>query len=196
VQYLTQMARARTLPPLDSEDPQPRHAMRGDWTDPDDIRPNASKTARKIHGWRTYDSLRRMSGHPRSDVTMQHIMAADKFREAVDVATHGYSSERPLIYVAQFPQPRWGLGPAAVAQQVAVRDVRRVMKLFSDPEVMLLEAVVLRNMSVRQWVAHNELATLNAAMEKRRLLAILDRLVDYYAEELKDDIAQGRRLTP
>jgi hypothetical protein len=189
------MARTRTLPPLDSEDPQPRHAMRGDWVDPDDTRPNASKTPRKVHGWRTYCPLRKMSGHPSSGMSIQHIMAADKFREQVDLAMLGYSSERPLIYVAQFPLPRWGMGPAAVAQLVAVRDVRRVMRLFTTPQLAMIEMILLRNLSVRQWCAHGGVS-LNQALEKRKLMAILDRLVEYYDAELKDEIIQGRRLAP
>jgi hypothetical protein len=189
------MARAKTLPPLDSEGPPPRHAMRADWTDPDDIRPNSSKAPRKIHGWRTYCPLRRMSGHPASGITERHIMAVDKLREQVDLAVLGYSAERPLIYVAQFPLPRWGLGQSAIEQMRAVRAVRRVMMLFSMPQLVMIEIILLKNASLREWT-RRVMPPLHAETEKRKLMVILDRLVEFYKSEIKDDIARGRRLTP
>jgi hypothetical protein len=122
-----------------------------------------------------------------------HVRAADKLREAVDLATMGFSGQRPLIYVQQVPQPRFGLGPAALAQMRAVRSVRRVVRLFAPPQIDMLDWIVLRNLTLRQWT-HRITPKLNAAAERRRLLVILDRLAEHFDAEVQDDIARGRRL--
>ena len=136
-----------------------------------------------------------MSGHPHSGITAGHIAAADMLREQVDLATLGYSTVRPLIYVAQFSQPRWGLSRAEAEQMAAVRSVRRAIKLFDTIELLLLEAMVLRNVTLRQWV-HSRHPPSSAGAEKRRLMSILDRLAEHYDSEIQDDLARGRRLLP
>lgn len=188
------MRRARTLPPLASDE-APRHAMGADWVDPDDTRPNAARAPRRVRGWRTFCPLRRMSGHPASGITEQHILAADRFREQVDLATLGYSSERPLIYVAQFALPRWGMGPAAIAQLQAVREVRRVLQFFTPPELAMVNAILLRNISLREWVRRTD-PPLHPVTEKQKLLTVLNLLVWCYEDELKAEIESGRRLLP
>jgi hypothetical protein len=189
------MARSKPAPALSTDDPPPRHAMRAEWVDPSDIKPNASRVPRKIRGWRTYCPLRRMSGHPASGITDRHIMAADRLREAVDLATLGYSSERPLIHVAQYPLPRWGMSRSAVEQMRAVRDIARVGWIFGPAALALIDAVLLRNMSLREWTQRFD-PPLHPAGEKRKLLAVLDRLVEHYDTEIKDDMAHDRRLAP
>lgn len=171
----------------------PAALMPSEWTDPEDIKPDAKHRPRSINGWRTYDPLRRMLGHAGTSVTVAHVRAADKLRESVDLATMGFSGQRPLIYVQQVPQPRFGLGPAALAQMRAVRSVRRVVRLFAPPQIDMLDWIVLRNLTLRQWT-HRITPTLNAAAERRRLLVILDRLAEHFDAEVQDDIARGRRL--
>jgi hypothetical protein len=57
----------------------------------------------------------------------------------------------------------------------------------------MLDAIVLRNVTLRQWVqGGGGLAT--SKHEKRRLMTILDRLSEYYDAEIEDDLARGRRL--
>lgn len=169
--------------------------MRGAWRDPDDVTPNAQRAPKTVAGWRTFDPLRRMAGHPNSGITVEHIMAADMLRERVDLATLGYSAVRPLIYVVQYPLPRWGLGPAAMAQVQAARAVRRVMRAFNDAQLRMLEVIVLGNVTLRAWtLRRNPPSTLGA--EKRKLLVVLDRLAEHFASEVREDVAKGRRLVP
>ena len=169
--------------------------MVGRWRDPDDVTPGARRTPREITGWRSFDPLRRMAGHPHSGITAEHIMAADHFREQVDLATLGYSGVRPMIFVAQAHLPRAGMGPAALAQTRAQRVMRRVMRLFSPPQLLMIEQVVLRNMTLRAWT-HRHDPPANPVTEKRKLLVILDRLVEHFAAEVEDELARGRRLPP
>ena len=169
--------------------------MRAEWTDPDDIKPNASKTPRRIHGWRRYCPLRRMSGHPASGISDRHVMAADKLREQFDLATMGFSTERTMVFIARCATPRWGMGPGDVARMRAFRDVTRVARMFSPPQLSMLDAILFRNMSLREW-SKGAVPPLRAATEKRKLMIILDRLVAYYDTELKDDLENGRRLAP
>jgi len=165
------------------------------WVDPDDIKPDAKHKPAAIAGWRSYDPLRKMAGHPNSGVGQGHILAADKLREQVDLATLGFSALRPLIYVSQFALPRWGLGPAAIAQMRAVRSVRRVVALFSPPQLLLLDAVILRNRTLRAYCLSSD-PPASALLTKRVLLLILDRLAEHYDAEIQDEIARGKRLTP
>jgi len=173
----------------------PAALMAGSWTDPTDLTPDARRVPRKVSGWRTYDPLRKLSGHPHSGITAEHIAAADMLREQVDLATLGHSTVRPLIYVAQFSQPRWGLGRGELEQLAALRAVRRVIRLFTPPQLVQLEAIVLRNITLRQW-AQSRVPVSPSAVEKRKLLVILDRLAEHYDSEIQDDLARGRRLPP
>ena len=189
------MVRASTLPSLAADEHQPRHAMRADWVDPEDIKPNASHRPRRITGWRRYCPLRRMSGHPVSGISERQIMAADKLREQFDMATMGYSGERTMVFIARCALPRWGLGPAAVAQLRAARDIRRVARLFSAAQLALIDAILLRNLSLREW-SRSATPPLHPATEKRSLMVVLYMLAEYYDTELKEDLDNGRRLAP
>jgi hypothetical protein len=167
--------------------------MGSEWRDPDDITPGARRTPRTIAGWRTYCPLRKMSGHPNSGIGAQHIHAADMLREQVDIATLGYSGMRPLIFVTQSVQPRWGLTISDVKQMRALRSVRRVVALFDSMQLRMLDAVVLRNVTLRQWIIGCGGLT-TTKQEKRRLMTILDRLSEHYDAEIENDLASGRRL--
>ena len=167
--------------------------MRAVWRDPDDVVPGARRAPREIAGWRRFDPLRRMLVHPASGITAQHVMAADMLRELVDLATMGYSADRPLIFVEQTTEPRFGLGPAALAQLRAARAVKRVIKLFPPPQLEMIQTVVLRNVTVRAWAMA---VGGNQAVEKGRLLNVLDILVQHFTAEIDDDLARGRRLQP
>jgi hypothetical protein len=169
--------------------------MAASWVDPADLTPDARKVPRTVHGWRTYCPLRRMLGHPNSGIEPGHILAADMLREQVDLVLLGFAAARPLIYVAQSALPRWGLGPAAMAQMRAVRSVRRVVLLFSAPQLVMIEAIILRNTTLRQWAMTRDPAS-PVKLEKQRLLIVLERLALHYDGEVADDLAKGRRLPP
>jgi hypothetical protein len=167
--------------------------MAGTWIDPDDIRPDARRVPRSITGLRRYDPLRKLSGNAHSGISALHIMAADSFREQVDLAMLGYSGVRPLIFVAQSPEPRWGLGPGALAQMRATRSVKRVLKLFDVAQLWMLDAIVLQNITLTQWTrSRDPVAAIRT--EKTKLLVILDILAEYYDADVQDDLAKGKRL--
>jgi len=168
------------------------HAMRASWRDPDDIKPDARRVPRDITWFRSFCPLRKMSGDPRSGITAAHIMAADKLREVVDVATMGYSSERPMIFVAMAAQPRFGMSGADIARVKAMRSMARVLRIFPPNQLAMLEMIVLRNVNLKTWTLAHDNA--NPAVEKGRLLSILDRLAQHFEAEIEDDIARGRRL--
>ena len=167
--------------------------MRASWRDPDDITPGARRTAKEITGFRAFCPLRQMSAHPHSGITAAHIMAADKLRELIDIATIGYSGDRPLIYVQQNAQPCTGMGRAALAQNKAWREVRRVVDIFPVSQLAMIQAVILQNVRLFTWARqHGQ----NPQIAKGRLLSILDRLVQHFEAEVEDDLARGRRLPP
>jgi hypothetical protein len=168
--------------------------MRSSWRDPDDIMPDARRVPREITAWRRFCPLRKMSGDPRSGITAAHIMAADKLREVVDVATLGYSSERPMIFAAMAAQPRFGMSGADIARVAAMRSMTRVLRIFPPGQLVMLEMIVLRNVNLRAWTLAHDNA--NPAVEKGRLLGILDRLAQHFDAEIEDDISRGRRLIP
>ena len=169
--------------------------MAASWTDPADLTPDARRVPRTVSAWRSYDPLRRMLGHPRSGIEPMHILAADMLREQVDLALLGFSATRPLIYVQQFSQPRWGLGPDAVKQMRAVRSLRRVALLYQPPQLLMIEAIILRNTTLRQW-SMSRVPASPVKIEKQRLMVVLDRLATHYDGEIMDDLAKGRRLPP
>jgi hypothetical protein len=188
-------ARRIALPEVASEAP-PRHAMHASWRDPDDITPGARRAPREIHGWRRYDPLRKMTAHPNSGVTEAHILAADKLRELVDIATLGYSAERPLIFVTQtISGPRFGMSAGEVARVKAGRAVKRVIALFPAMQLEMIQAIILRNVTVRAWTEALPQPA-SQATEKGRLLTILDLLVQHFGSEVADDLRSGRRLPP
>lgn len=189
-------AEPRPAPRAGPVKPDRPDVMAADWTDPDDIKPNASHVPRRISGWRTYCPLRRMMVNRQSGVTAAHVMAADRLRESFDLARLGYTADRPLLFVSLPPQPRAGLTGADRARCAAFRDRDRALRLFSPSQLRLLEAVVVRNVSLHAWCRDQSTrsARFDAAVEKGRLLAILEVLAVYYQGEIREDLDHGRRL--
>ena len=183
---------------VDMTDRPDRHGvMRGEWVDPDDIRPSARRTARTIAGWRTYCPLRRMRGGNNSGISEAHIIAADMLREAADVATLGYSSERPMLFVSLTAQPRTGMTKADMARNTATRDLLRALRPFTRPQRYLLTAVILQNETLNAWCRRmNEDSEIrfDPAVEKGKLIAVLDVLAKFYDGEIRDDRMNGRRI--
>jgi hypothetical protein len=63
-------------------------AMCGEWRDPGDVTPGATRTARTIKGWRSGDPLRacRQRHGDACGITERHILAADRLRSYADGA--------------------------------------------------------------------------------------------------------------
>jgi hypothetical protein len=165
------------------------------WRDPDDVTPGARRTPREINAWRSYDPLRRMLVHTSSGITTAHIQAADKLRELVDVATLGYTADRPLIFIANTAQPRTGMTPAAIAEVKAAREVRRVVVMFAPIQLAMIQAVILRNVTLTAWTRALP-PPVSQPVEKGKLLAILEILVQHFDAAIQDELARGRRLPP
>jgi len=200
-----------TLPALASlSDPQPIRTMhkggatavmRGSWRDPDDVTPNASKYAREISGWRTFDPLRKMVAQQGSQVTTQHIAACDILREAADVAALGYTGLGQLDG-APVTDARYGpkTGPAnrSVAQIRALAVYQRAMRLFICPgQLRLIHAVILGNSTLQRWcIAEGERlgVTIRPAVEMGRLLSILDMLAAHFGTDIKEAVDRGDLL--
>lgn len=168
----------------------PTAVLRARWTDPDDIRPNAARQAREIVGFRVFDPLRRTRKRhgDASSITMEHVLAADELRRAVDIATYGctgHRDETSVLSVAYGPRS----GPSAVAheQTEAWRKVQRAMAMYKPDERYLLTFIVLFNRPVAQWcIARREggfIADPDAEMQK--LVGCLDKLVEHYKSEVE-----------
>ncbi|HTB46644.1 MAG TPA: hypothetical protein VK741_23705 [Acetobacteraceae bacterium] len=171
--------------------------MRTDWPDPDDLRPSAARTARRIQGWRTYCPLRRMLANPHAGISAAHIHAADKLRELYDLAQHGYSSGGDLQAVHVAPAPRAGLSDAEMARGGAARSLTRAMAGYTLDETLLLAAIVLLNHSLSVWArAASERTGTRCTVrgERIRLIGLLDRLAQHFDAEVDFEVRAGWRL--
>jgi hypothetical protein len=166
------------------------------WRDPDDSRPNASRRPKQVTGYRQFCPLRRMSSLPNSQVTEQHIRAADMLRAAADLASIGPSTPGELIVTHTAPGPRTGPTASAREQSTAGDEVRRVFRKLPVPLHALTRAVVLGNRSLQGWstdeAARRGLAKpLDPKIELGRLLSVLDILAAHYALDLGRDVVTG-----
>jgi len=172
-----------------------RSTMRAEWRDPDDIRPGAAKTARTVHGWRSYCPLRRMG----AAVSVGQIMAADKLRELYDVARVGYAPIQDGFYVATTPQPRPGPTAGEMQRARAGREYARAIRPFTPVQRSLITAIILDNKSVRAWTLYRQGMTgrhIDQRVEQGRLLAILDQLAAHFDTEIREELQHGWRLPP
>ena len=154
-----------------------------------------TRRVRMVQGERRYDPLRTLHARSPKDITADHVMAADKFRELVDHASLGYSGSRSYLFIvisgSGSPQPYQGLDKAAILRNRANRALKRVAKLFDDLELALLSWIVLEASTLSGW-AH--VRGLSVPRERRRLIAILDKLYRYFRQDLQNEVASGRRL--
>ena len=172
--------------------------MRTDWPDPDDLRPSAARTARRIQGWRTYCPLRRMLANPHTGIAAAHIHAADKLRELYDLARFGYSAALDPQAVHVAPAPRAGLSPAEMARAGAARALSRALAGYTLDEALLLAAVVLSNHSVSVWARVASERTgkrCTVKAERIRLIGLLDRLARHFDAEIDHEVRAGWRLS-
>jgi hypothetical protein len=121
-------------------------------------------------------------------------------REAVDLAALGYTAGRAeliLIGLATSPQPRAGPSEAELARSQAARVVDRALRGFTNTQRAMITAVILRNLSLRAWVAMRIADTglrFDPNVEKGRLLGILDQLAAHFDTEIEEQLARGQRL--
>jgi hypothetical protein len=167
-----------------------RHTMRGEWRDPMDTTPSASRTARTIAGHRVFCPLRwciRRHGE-RSTFTAEHVAAADKLRIAFDGARLGYSGLkdwRPVTAINY--RPSTGPASPALRQLRARKTFDSAWSLFDDPTRAVLVGVVLSNLSLARCAA---ITGRSAHLSKQLLADALDRLVLHF--DIERDMAAGR----
>jgi hypothetical protein len=187
-----------SLPSLALAPPEVRLAnqsvMRTTWRDPDDIAPSAARAAKEITGWRTFCPLRRMLRIQGSSITVEHILAADRLRQAAAGIVFGFSGRRELVPVqAVMFGPRTGFGVAALRQAKSWPIFMRAMKIFCEAQRELLAFVVLENQTINRWVAKRREQDLpaNAPLEMGKLIACLDCLVEHFRSEVEQDLERG-----
>lgn len=177
----------------------PTALQRASWRDPDDVSPTASRHARQVSGWMTYCPLRKMMHAGRgSQITEQHIHAADKLRQAADVAAIGFSAPRDGMPVnALVYGPKAGPSKAAEAQVAAYRDFKRATRLFTERQMAILSAVILGNWSIQHWCTEQTKRTgrnIAPGIEMGLLIGILESLAAYYRTDIDRDVSMGRVL--
>lgn len=176
----------------------PTALQRSSWRDPDDTSPTAARTARQVTGYRTFCPLRKMCNGRGSQVTEQHIYAADQLRRSADVAAIGFSAERdgmPVTSLVYGPKP--GPSKAAHAQTAAWRDFRRATKIFTPDQMQMIFGIILSNWSIQHWCEAESDRTgrrLNPQVEMGKLLGILECLVGYYRTDIDQELANGKIL--
>lgn len=157
--------------------------MRGAWRDPTDIVPNAARRPREVRGWRVFCAVRgaRLRG---SDITEEHIVAADILRQRYDLARLGASGAMLAEPTAGMPGPRSGPSNGALRAARASHSVGHLFRALSDEHATLLTVVVLDNISVSRWCGMHD-PKLDKRVVMRQLIEALDILVDYFQEEIR-----------
>ena len=179
----------------------PTALMQTEWRDPDDDRPNAAHTARSVRGYRAFDPLRwsRRRHGDASSFSELHVHAADRLRLSADAARLGglpgtvWAGAAPPTGQSRYG-PSSGLTAGAQAAFRANRDYHRAMSIMTLYERELLSAVILENVSVAAWTRYRKLfkESTSQSAETRKLVVALDKLVEHYDTEIKEDMALGR----
>ncbi len=172
----------------------PTAVMQAEWSDPDDVKPDAKKTARQVKGWMTYCPLRRMAEHRSSSITPQHIAAADLIRFSWELGKYGYSGEQSMMFIdSEFGSRIPNNG--AAARIAAIRDYKRAVATWPDDDIRMLHYVVIGNHSVFAWVPYESERIgkrLNPDGETKRLVTLLGFLVKYYDTDIEHGMRSGR----
>jgi hypothetical protein len=193
------------LPVLPEEPPMVRKHLGGltgtmetAWRDPDDTVPNASRRPREVRGWRTYCPLRRLRARHGSEVTVEHVMAADHLRENWDIARCGFSNPRDILSPVNGlvpPQPKLGPTVTAVKQVTAANVVNRAMAAFPVArDRRMIHTVILCNATVSNWCRQEGARArrlLESHREIGRLIGVLDVLAEHFASEVAVKLRYG-----
>jgi hypothetical protein len=190
--------RRTTLPPLPSLAQPPdiqrdtHKVMRDEWRDPDDMTPNAARTARNIVGWRGFDPLRkcRKRHGDASSITERHVAAADILRGLADGAAIGFSAPVDLSLPVTAIAYRPSTGPTRNAERQARCWHRfvKVIALFTRTQRELITLVVLTNTSVHRIAMARRIHPPRLMGE---LVAVLDLLDQYFSGEVDEALARG-----
>ena len=186
------------LPPLVRREARTgsRAVVAGEWTDPDDVRPNASRVAKRVKGMRAYDPITVMWAN--GTATEHHVHAANKLRELVDAARYlGFTGGWLEAFGGAAPGPRQGQRPSQVACARAQFRLKKLWPRFDDLQKHRVVFVVLENQTISAWVRFREERTggrCNREFERLGLLDTLEKVWMYFETELSEEIDLGRRL--
>lgn len=177
----------------------PVNADESRWDDPEDA--VRTRSPKQVRGFRRGDVLGTM--HRRgTDVTRDHLDAAQRFRHDWDVARVGLSGSDPMAERVGGSAAGPVLGPKAheVARLSAQREVDRVMATIGAEGWPLLHWVVVLNGDVAAWVRANAAAPwphdrkLDSKKEFGKLLHMLSRLAEHYGiDSRRDELKRIRK---
>ena len=161
----------------------PRQAQAMSWADPIDA--YMTKTPKQVKGYARGNALRRLAARGSSDITRDHLDAADALACAHDGARIGYSGPVPLVEalrVGRSSRPSQGPNHAALRQEADNLLLRRVLiGVGPAARPLLIHCVVLGRDVASYAAAHPDPVTGRRPCPKKllgRLCAHLDRLVE------------------
>jgi hypothetical protein len=98
-----------------------------------------------------------------------------------------------MMFIQYATQPRSGPTPTEVRQARAWRGFQRAMAMYGPADRELLTHVVLLNRSIASWCAEQRAAGLvmDDKPTVRRLVSILDRLVEHFRGEVDRERNRG-----
>jgi hypothetical protein len=193
-----------TLPPLPSlQAPEWQlesgRAMPAEWVDPNqEGRSSAARTAKLVTGVRRFCPLRwSLRRHKdRSQITTEHVLAADRLRVLADTCAIGLTGGRSRFVMEAallLKAPRTAPSRSEIKQARAWPAFRRAMAIYNAAERELMTAVVLLNRGVCRLC--REARARGEAMHERdtmaTLVGCLDRLVEHFRSEVDRDKAMG-----
>jgi hypothetical protein len=162
-----------------------RLVQRAEWNDPEGSASTASRTGKRVRGWRAFCPLRRLAErlNGAAAITPEHVTAADLLRQHWDIATLGLSNRAPWVFTDAAHLPRHGPGTLALRQVRAIRSVQRAMALYDAREQAVMFYMVLRNVPLGR--AQVACGISQRPVMLRTLVDCLDRLVLHFDDEIR-----------
>lgn len=170
------------------------------WSDPEDHNIHREH-ARTIRHYRTADVLVRMARRPNSQITPDHITAANKVRLARDIAAVGLgggNAYEPSVGRTA-TRARMDHGAAAATRYQRELELKRVIKAVGPSNQAIFRWVILGNQDVESWVrdrtqraeADPLIPRPDRKIELGKLIGVLNVLVDHYRLEIAMDVQMG-----
>ena len=178
---------AQTSPVLarDGREIRPSLAVKTRWRDPEN-QSAIDRSPREVIGYHATDCLIALNNKGKGDVTILHIIAAGKFRDAYELgemgARPGY--ERPEIRSSS----SGGMMPPET-QLDALADLRAARDALGSSLCAIVDYIVLGigadpgKANLKYW---SEKRAERPEISKGRLLAALDRLTEHYGVSKQD----------
>jgi hypothetical protein len=164
----------------------PPRVVSGSWRDPDD-KSVRSRVPKLSHGFKPYDPILVLA-RSNPSVEMKHVVASDFYRLAHEKGPEaGISGGRDLVFSdRQFGTSQ---GPTD-AKCDHMAQWRMVQEKFLPREQQVLQVVVLDRTAVSRWAA--SIGDNNTQKWVGYLICILDRLLDFYQDDVDNFLRQER----